>query len=116
MNWDSRSGTNHCGVCMPCVYRRAALHALNLDNQLYGIDIFSTEKNIFTIEGMPALFDFLNQKLSRDQIMRKLLVNGSLNLDSIDAYAQVIERTRSELKQWIKDKGNKTLRRLAGCT
>ncbi len=112
--WNIKEGTRHCGVCMPCIYRRAALHTMNMDNQLYGIDIFTTQNQIFNKYDFPALFEFLNKNLSREQIKRNLLVNGSLSIDDIDAHAQVVERVRSEIKRWIADKGNTSTKQLAG--
>lgn len=112
--WDARKGTNHCGVCMPCIYRRAALHTENMDNQLYGIDVFTTQSQIFNKYDFPALFEFLNKNLSREQIKRNLLVNGALGVDALDAHAQVVERVQSEIKRWIADKGNESIKQLAG--
>jgi hypothetical protein len=112
--WDTLTGTQHCGVCMPCIYRRAALHKNGLDNQLYGIDIFSTSREIMTIQDMPALFDFINRNLTTEQIKRTLLVSGSLEMHELDDSAGMVERVRQELKQWIFDKGSEGLKRLAG--
>lgn len=113
-HWDVRVGTQHCGVCMPCIYRRAALHKLNLDNQLYGIDIFTTGRAILTIEDMPALSDFLKRSFTTKQIKDILLANGSLSMGDMTSFANLIERVRTEIKQWIADKGNDNLRRFAG--
>lgn len=113
-HWDVRTGTQHCGVCMPCIYRRAALHKKNLDNQLYGIDIFTTQRDVLTIQDMPALFDFLKRRLTTEQIKRTLLVSGSIDLNDLDNCSGLVERVRVEIKQWISDKGNNTLRTLAG--
>lgn len=113
-HWDIKENTHHCGICMPCIYRRAALHVLSWDNQLYGIDLFSPQNQIFEKYDFPALFEFLNQDISREQVKRNLLVNGSLNMDDLDAHAQVVERVRSEVKQWIADKGNGSIKQLAG--
>ncbi|MFO0434454.1 MAG: Qat anti-phage system QueC-like protein QatC [Sphingobacteriaceae bacterium] len=113
-HWDVRTGTQHCGVCMPCIYRRAALHKKNLDNQLYGIDIFTTQRDVLTIQDMPALFDFLKRRLTTEQIKRTLLVSGSIDLNDLDNCSGLVERVRVEIKQWISDKGNNTLKTLAG--
>lgn len=112
--WDQKSGTNHCGVCMPCIYRRAALHKLGWDNQTYGIDIFSTRKSILSIPDMPALFDFLSRSLTIEQLKRTLLVTGSLKLDELNNSALLVERSRQEIKRWISDKGDAPLKSLAG--
>ena len=60
--WAIRSGTDHCGVCMPCIYRRAALHKNGLDLQTYGNDILNAT-SIDQYVDMPALFDYLKTTL-----------------------------------------------------
>lgn len=110
--WDTKKGTSHCGACMPCIYRRAALHKIKKDNQLYGIDIFTTPKDIAKMYDFPALSDFLKTPMTIEDIKRSLIVNGSLNLSEIDAYAQVVDRVRNEIKDWITDKD--TLNKLGG--
>jgi len=114
MQWDTKSGTHHCGICMPCIYRRAALHKINIDTQLYGIDIFTTPNFIFDKYDFPALFDFLNKTLTTEQIKRTLLVAGSISMDDLDNAASLVERVREEIKRWITDKGNESLKQLAG--
>jgi len=116
MNWDTRSGTAHCGVCMPCIYRRAALHQVGLDNQLYGTDIFTTGKSITSIPDMPAFIDFLTRKLTPEQIKRTLLVNGSFDNDQLDRFAKLIVNVRDEMKIWILAKGDDNLKRQFGLT
>jgi hypothetical protein len=114
MHWDTRSGTHHCGVCMPCLYRRAALHRLGLDNQLYGIDIFTTPNEIFHKYDFPALFYFLNIPLTSEQIKRTLLVAGSVPVNDLDNAASLVEDVRMEIKEWLNDKGGESLKKLAG--
>lgn len=104
-HWAIKSGTNHCGVCMPCIYRRAALHKKGLDNQLYGNDLLAAS-SVDQYVDMPALFDYLKTPLSLDKIKRDLLVNGSLPIDELDNYANVVVRSRTELLKWFSDKGN----------
>lgn len=113
MHWDTKIGTHHCGICMPCIYRRAALHKLNLDNQLYGIDIFTTPNAVFDKYDFPALFDFLTNNHSTEQIKRTLLVSGSIDFNELDASASLVERVKLEIKQWISDKGEDDLKALA---
>jgi hypothetical protein len=106
-------GTNHCGICMPCIYRRAALNKLGWDEQLYGTDILSLNgKNGF--EDQSAFSDYLKTNLSKEQIMRNLLVNGSLPLDILNQYAELILRSRDELKKWVSQKGNSYIKKMIG--
>ena len=113
-HWENKVGTSHCGICMPCIYRRASLHKKGLDNQLYGIDLFKTPNSTLEKYDFPALFDFLSSNLSTEQIKRTLLVAGSLDLSTIGFSASLVERVRVEINKWISDKGNNTLKRLSG--
>ena len=95
---------------MPCLYRRVALHKINNDNELYGVDIFNTNDEKLKQQDLVAFFDFLKNNLSIENIERNLLVNGSLPLEKLRDYAMVIERTRSEIKEWIRQKGNSNIK------
>jgi len=45
-DWKRKSATN-CGYCVPCLSRRASLHAAKLDfGKQYGIDVCSDELTI----------------------------------------------------------------------
>jgi len=105
LNWDIKTGTEHCGVCMPCIFRRAALHKKGWDTQVYGIDILQAS-SINQYVDMPALFDYLKSDLSNEKIKRDLVVNGSLPLDKLNNYAGVVVRSRIEVLKWFSDKGN----------
>lgn len=108
-HWDIKIGTDHCGICMPCIYRRAALHKKGLDNQIYGIDILSA-RSVNDYVDMPALFDYLKRVLPKEKIKRDLLVNGSLNFDLLGDYAEVVINSRKEILKWISDKGNRYIK------
>lgn len=112
-NWNIKVGTNHCGICMPCIYRRAALNKVNWDNQLYGNNLL-TVKNSNAFKDLPAVIDYLSTDLSKERIMRNLLINGSLPLDSLKKYADLILRSRAELKEWISSKGNAEIKIMIG--
>jgi len=112
-HWNVKSGTHHCGICMPCIYRRAALHKLGWDNQLYGIDLLNTS-NPEGLVDMPALFDFLMTSLQRDKIARDLIVTGSLPIESANKYADVVVDARKEIVKWINDKGSTNLKNIIG--
>ena len=111
--WEIKTGTSHCGICMPCIYRRAALNKVNWDGQLYGNNLLSV-MSFDAFKDLPALIDYLNTDLSQERIMRKLLINGSLSLDSLYQYADLIIRSRSELKNWISSKGNAEIKTMIG--
>ena len=104
----------HCGVCMPCIYRRAALHKISLSEKV-GTDIFhSVKRGVMDIPDMPALVSYIRKDISKEEIKRNLLINGSLPLDKLDEYASVVMRTREEIKQWVRDKAPRDIKRLFG--
>lgn len=114
MHWDTKEGTHHCGICMPCIYRRASLHAIGQDNQTYGIDIFTTRNSILDKYDFPALFNFLNSSSSDDDIRRTMMVSGTVPEEERIPAVDMIKRIKKELRQWIADKGNPALKSLAG--
>ncbi|MDE5822325.1 MAG: hypothetical protein K2H63_07570 [Paramuribaculum sp.] len=105
---------SHCGVCMPCIYRRAALNKIKV-HEIVGTDIFNSIKRPITdIPDMPALICYLRRALNLRDIELGLLDNGPLPLDQLNNYAQVVMRTRNELKEWIKENSNPEIQKLFG--
>jgi 7-cyano-7-deazaguanine synthase in queuosine biosynthesis len=107
-------GASHCGVCMPCIYRRVALNLL-IDKSTYGnsinsLDPFITKK----AQDVGACLDFLNTPLKKEEIKQELIVNGIKNLSKLDEYADVVWRTRLQLSQWVKSVGNSSVKAKAG--
>lgn len=116
-HWDIREGVSHCGHCMPCIYRRAALHKVGLDSQPYGIDIFNPHKGWDHVKNLPdisALINYISTPIEKAVIERNLLINGSLPLDKLSEYAEVVVRTRDEIKDWVRAKANDETRRSFG--
>jgi 7-cyano-7-deazaguanine synthase in queuosine biosynthesis len=112
-HWDNPSST-HCGVCMPCVYRRAALLSLR-DRTTYGSALnslhpFQTKKG----QDTGACLEFLKRTIPTEEIKQELITNGLKDLRQIGTYASVVERTRDELKQWVRQVGNRHVKTKAG--
>ncbi len=112
-HWAHPSAT-HCGVCMPCVYRQASLLAIK-DKTDYGNDInslppFKTKKG----QDIGACLDYLNAVITPTDIKNELIVNGLRDLQNIGEYVDVVNRTRLELKEWIKKVGDPIVRKKAG--
>jgi 7-cyano-7-deazaguanine synthase in queuosine biosynthesis len=69
---DVSHGTNHCGICMPCIYRRVALHEIGIDNEIVGTDIFNPQKySLEKLPDVPAFLDYMNQPLTAHEIEKK---------------------------------------------
>jgi len=104
----------HCGVCMPCIYRRAALHKIGV-SETVGTDIFNSQKrNMMDIPDMPALVSFIRRNIGEKEIGRGLLENGHLQLDLLEKYADVVKRTRDEIRQWVRDEASEEIKQMFG--
>ena len=73
-----RNYTAHsCGACMPCIYRRAALHKVGLDMETYGYDICCGDVDLDdrkskSARDLRACLFFLSKNYSSDDIARIL--------------------------------------------
>ena len=99
---------------MPCIYRRASLHKLNLDNEIYGKDLLIHPDPINASPDMSALFDYLKTNLPVEKIKRNLLVNGSFPQENLSDFANVVNRSRGEILAWVRDKGSQQLKSKLG--
>lgn len=112
-HWDQPSAS-HCGICMPCVYRRASLLTLQdvttYGNNINGLVPFLTQKG----QDVGACLEYLKLPLTLKQVKEELIINGIKDLGKLDEYADVVLRTRTELKAWIGSVGNNTVKNKAG--
>lgn len=104
-----------CGICVPCLFRRAALHQGGMDDEVYGIPV----EVINDFEGAAradvlALTAFLRRQDSARSIASGLLGNGQLPIDEISDFVHLVERMRSEVIVWLQDKGSRFLKNAAG--
>lgn len=105
-HWDHREALQ-CGVCMPCIYRRVALHFIGLDEETVGTDIFnSVRRPVDSIQEISAFLDYMKTPYTIADIEKNLLINGSLPLSKINQYANVVFRTKEQITNWIIDKGS----------
>jgi hypothetical protein len=113
-----RRDARSCGRCMPCIYRRGALHTIGLDTEVYGIDICADEVDVDgNDEGgsdLRACLSFLRRQPSPDEISRALLASGSLDIRQLRAYADLVIRAMNEIRSLLRDKGKGKIQRAAG--
>lgn len=113
-HWTINPSASHCGVCMPCIYRQAALMGgqdkTEYGNSLNSLLPFNTKKS----QDAGACLDFIKNPLTKDDIKKELIVNGVKDLTKINRFIDVVWRTREELKQWIKAVGNSSVKSKAG--
>ena len=106
-----------CGRCLPCIYRRASLHKLNLDTETYGRDICTGEVDLDShkklADDFRALVSFLRRNVSREEIASLLLANGHIEVTHLPEYADVVARSMDEVRDLLRDKGTDEIKRRA---
>ena len=70
-----------------------------------------SENPLFLLE---ALLNFLKKPLTLREIKNELIVNGIKDLEKLDQYADLVIRTRSELKEYINKLGGTEIKKKAG--
>jgi hypothetical protein len=115
-NWTNK-GARGCGHCMPCIYRRAALHAAGWDNETYGDDICRGEVDLQgtgqTGNDIRACFSFLRRTPDQRIIESTLMASGRLEVARLSDYAKTIQRAMDEIRQLIEDKGTAKIKSAA---
>ena len=117
MHW-RRTDVDHCGHCMPCIYRRAAIHTAGLPSERAGLDICQGE---IDLDGgarhgndFRALFAFLKRGLSNDQIGSILAASSTFGSSDVQDHAEVVARAMDEIRAWLRAEAPKDIRRRAG--
>lgn len=116
-DWKRKSATN-CGYCIPCLFRRASLHAAKLDvGKLYGLDVCNDELTVdsdrVSADDLRALTIGLRHFNSSDGSIRKAIAGVAL-VQPIADYVDLVRRGLEELRNWIAAKGSVSLRKAAG--
>jgi len=122
-SWIRRTA-GQCGRCMPCIYRRAALHAARWDDDIYGIDFLSGEVPMVAsrIDGsgadgeadVRAMLAFVRARPSARELSRALIANGRISSHDLPAAVALVERAMQEVRQLVADKGVASVRQAAG--
>lgn len=113
-SWHNRNARG-CGRCVPCLFRRAALHQIESDDEAYGIDVLREDLPTAKLGADTlSLFTFLRRNHTEREIQRALLAHGPLPLDEIAHYAEMILRMREEVRNWISDKGSEAVKEIVG--
>lgn len=100
-----------CGICIPCLFRRAGLHKRGLDTEVYGIPVeLTTDLSGDARADLLALIAFLRRGDSDRQIAAGLLGNGSLPLGNLSEYVELVKRMRSEVLTWLLASGSTYLK------
>ena len=118
-----RRDAAHCGRCVPCIYRRAALHRCGWDIECYGTDICAGEVPLFSREerldeGAKDLRAFVTMLRdgSISELELGLLANGRLTAAQLREGLGVSRRALDEVRMLLTDKATAEVRRQAGLT
>jgi len=117
--WWVRRKANGCGQCMPCIFRRAALHAAGWDTEVYGNDICSGEVDVFnpkrkSADDLRAVLSFLKSKRSEQDIAKLLVSSCPLPPMTVMDHANTVYRAMDEVRALLQQKAIKKIQRAAG--
>lgn len=97
---------DHCGYCVPCLYRQAALHRNGWPVGDYGVRIEDSgswgkldlnDPN----QSLGATKDFVLRRDSEREIWRNIVANGRVPLSDKPRYIALVQRQRTELETWL---------------
>ena len=117
-SWVRRTAGS-CGRCMPCLYRRAALHSIGMDSEVYGNDICAGEVDVCdpnsdAADDLRACLSFLRRNHSVEAIAKLLMANGPVPPTNAMQHASTVARAMDEIRKLLRDKGEAAIRKLAG--
>src|SRR6266481_642419 len=106
-DWKRKKAAN-CGYCIPCLFRRAALHAEKLDSgKDYGVDVCTDELTVdsdrTSADDLRALTSGLRHFENDTQIRRA--ITSVARVQPIEDYVGLVRRGLAEVRSWIESKG-----------
>jgi len=103
---------------MPCIYRRAALHKIGCDDEIYGRDICNNEVDLDSSESLAddfrAYVSLMSKNPTQKEISAMLLANGNLDVERLPEYGGVVFRALEEIRSLLRDKATSQVLRKAG--
>ena len=107
----------NCGYCVPCLFRRAALHHVGLDNgKRYGIDVWAGELPLNdthdSADDLRAVLDFLSKRKEGREIA--LAITSVAPIEELAGYVDLVQRGFDEVRALIREKARPALCRAAG--
>ncbi len=112
-----RRRVNHCGYCVPCLFRRAALHQVGLDDgNDYGIDVWAGE--LQPNEGIASdlravlswMYDAYYDGRQAEYIIERMILPSHLYPTAL----HIIEVGMNEMAHIIQDKAGVDIKKWAG--
>lgn len=115
-NW-LRKSASHCGYCVPCLYRRASLHKVGLDQgSHYGIDVLADEVALHedVLDDFRAMLAWLNHAHIGGRDAQRIVQTMLLRPSERPLAQQVIAQGLAEMKAFVLDNGSPELLAWAG--
>ena len=96
----------HCGYCVPCLIRRAAMRAVGIDLKSdYGVDVLTAKPAANTVQGRDRRgFEMAIQRvqaLRPFELIAEVLHSGPLPPDEIREYVEVYSRGLKEVGHFL---------------
>lgn len=106
--WDERT-SRQCGACVPCIYRRAAVHSVDFPVERFGFS-FANDESLQDILSKPnhdlvSIIDFIQRNDNESAIWRTLRSNGHLDISLKAEYVSLIIRLRKEVRLLVQSLG-----------
>ncbi|WP_414658038.1 Qat anti-phage system QueC-like protein QatC (plasmid) [Deinococcus sp. VB343] len=113
-HWKRRTA-GQCGQCMPCIYRRAALHAAGLDTEVYGNDVCTGEVDPNgtgeSSNDLRSLLNLLAENPDTEALEDLLFANGHLDTSELSHAAELVHRGFREVRKLFEHKGTPEIRK-----
>ncbi len=116
-----RRNVLHCGVCLPCLYRRVALSGVEeLNNEQYGLDVFAPAEiqidrsDIKKNRDFKSLLYFLKNRCTRKEVETELIANGITSKEKISVYSGFVLHSYAQVKDWLRVHADADIKQRAG--
>lgn len=105
--WDRYPVPQNCGYCYPCLIRQSSLLDVDLTNESYGKDIFTSDYIRQTTDAKHSdLVDLLSSIITADassdiELKRRIAMTGKLTADEVERFLRLYKSTILDLKQLL---------------
>lgn len=117
----ARRNMLHCGVCLPCLYRRISLSSVEeLRHEQYGLDVFTAgeilinRSDIKRNRDFKSLLYFLRNRCEREIIETELIANGITGKEEIMNYTNFVLHSYNQVRDWLRIYADTDIRQKAG--
>jgi 7-cyano-7-deazaguanine synthase in queuosine biosynthesis len=96
----------HCGYCVPCIIRRAAMRAVGLDSKDdYNVNVLTAKPEPGAVQGRDKrAFEMAIKRVQSQrplELIAEVLHSGPLPPDEIESYADVYRRGLKEVESFL---------------